>query len=174
MEEEIRALEQNGTWVLQDLLCDKRPISCKWVYRVKYNSDGFIQRFKARLVIRGNHQVKGFDYNEMFAPVAKMTSVRCFLFVAVTKGWELHQLDVNNAFLHGDLQEEVYMTLPPGFTCSTPTKVCCLQKSLYGLRQAPQQWFAKLSSKLREYGFVTPMRIIHCLPIVMGTHLWPY
>ena len=154
MEEEIRALEKNQTWILQDLPHGKKHISCKWVYRVKYNSDGSIQRFKARLVIRGDHQLEGFDYNETFAPVAKMTTVRCFLAVAVSKGWDLHQLDVNNAFLHGDLDEEVYMMLPPGFTCSTPHKVCRLQKSLYGLRQAPRQWFAKLSSKLREYGFI--------------------
>jgi len=131
----------------------KKPISCKWVYCVKYNFDGSIQQFKARLVIRGDHQVEGFDYNEMFAPVAKMTTVRCFLAIAVSKGWDLYQLNVNNAFLYGDLNEEVYKTLSPGFTCSTPHKVCRLQKSLYGLHQAPRQWFAKLSSKLHEYSF---------------------
>jgi len=154
MAEEIAALEKNDTWSLTDLPMGKKPISCKWVYRVKYNADGSIQRYKARLVIRGDHQVEGFDFNETFAPVAKMTSVRIFLSVAVAKGWELHQLDVNNAFLHGDLDEEVYMRLPPGFQSIDPTKVCRLKKSLYGLRQAPRQWFAKLSSKLSEYGFV--------------------
>ena len=90
-------------------------------------------------------------YNETFAPVAKMTSVRCFLTIAVAR--ELHELDVNNVFPHGELDEEVSITLPHGFTCNKPNKVCRLRKSLYGLRQAPRQWLAKLSSKLREYGF---------------------
>ena len=106
------------------------------------------------MVIRGDEQVKGFDYNETFAPVAKMTSVRTFLAITAAKGWALHQMDVHNAFLHGDLEEEVYMTMPPGFRTSNPHKVCRLHKSLYGLKQAPRQWFAKLSSKLLDYGFV--------------------
>ena len=83
-----------------------------------------------------------------------MTSVHFFLSVVVAKSWELHQLDVNNTFLYGDLEEEVYMKLPPGFTSSAPSKVCRLRKSLYGLRQAPRQWFAKFSNKLEAYGFV--------------------
>jgi len=105
-------------------------------------------------VICGDYQIKGFDYNETFASVAKMISVRCFLSVAVTKGWKLHQMDVNNAFLHGDLEEEVFMKMPPGLVSSDPNKVCHLKKSLHGLRKAPRQWFTKLSSKLCEYGFV--------------------
>jgi len=153
MAAEIQALEKTDTWILQDLPPRKKPISYEWVYRVKYNSNGIVQRFKACLVIRGDHQIEGFDHNETFALVTKMASVRCFLSIAVSKGRELHELDVNNAFLHGDLDEEVYMTLSPGFTCSTPGKVCRLQKSLYRRRQSPQQWLAKLSSQLRKYGF---------------------
>jgi len=86
MEEEIRAREENHTWVITNLPSGKKPISCKWVYGVKYNSNGSIQQFKARLVIFGDHQVEGFNYNETFAPVAKMTGIRCFLSVAVAKG----------------------------------------------------------------------------------------
>ncbi|KAJ4760696.1 Retroelement pol polyprotein-like [Rhynchospora pubera] len=154
MQAEIDALERNRTWTVEDLPPTKTAIGCKWVYRIKYNSDGSIERYKARLVVLGNRQIEGIDYTETFAPVAKMVSVRTFLAVAIAKGWELHQMDVHNAFLHGDLNEEVYMRLPPGFNSSQPGKVCRLRKSLYGLRQAPRMWFSKLSAALLFYGFV--------------------
>jgi len=173
MAEEIRALEENDTWLVEDLPPGKKPISCKWVYRVKYDSDGRVERYKARLVIRGDYQVEGFDYNETFALVAKMTSTRWFLSVAVAKGWELHQMDVNNAFLHGDLEEEVFMKMPPGFVAYDSTKVCRLKKSLYGLRQTPRQWFAKLSSKLCEYGLYDHMRTIPYLSTKREIYSWP-
>jgi len=156
MAKEIGALELNHTWSVEDLPPGKKLINCKWVYKVKYNFDGSIERYKAHLVIRGDEQIADFDYHETFAPVAKMTSVRCFLSVAGARGWDLHQMDVHNAFLHGDLEEEVYMTLPPGFRAPNSNKVCRLRKSLYGLKQAPQQWFVKLSSKLLEYDFKMP------------------
>jgi len=105
-------------------------------------------------MIRGDHQVEGFDYNETFLPITKMTTMRCFLAVTVAKCLYLHQMDVNNVFLHGDLEEEVNMRIPPSFTCNDSNKVCKLKKSLHGLKQAHRQWFAKLSSKLYEYGFV--------------------
>lgn len=104
-------------------------------------------------MVFGNHQKAGIDYNETFAPVAKMTTVRVFLVVAAAKNLELHQMDVHNAFLQGDLTEEVYMRLPPGFRCSNPNLVCRLRKSLYGLKQAPRCWFAKLVRSLKDYGF---------------------
>ncbi|KAL0427096.1 UNVERIFIED_CONTAM: Retrovirus-related Pol polyprotein from transposon RE2 [Sesamum latifolium] len=153
MAKEIAALESNGTWTIEDLPPGKHAIGCKWVYKIKYNSDGTIVRFKARLVILGNNQVEGVDFNETFAPVAKMVFVRTFLAVVVARGWAFHQMDVHNAFLHGDLDEEVYMQLPPGFSISTPGKVCRLRKSLYALRQAPRNWFAKLTGALKSFGF---------------------
>ena len=88
MAKEIQALEKNDSWVLQDFPLGKKPISCKWVYRVKYNSDGTIQQFKACLVIHGDHQIEGFDYNDTFAPVAKMAIVQCSLSEVVSKGWQ--------------------------------------------------------------------------------------
>ena len=134
MKKEIQALEDNETWTVESLPPGKRAINCKWVYKIKYNADGTIERYKARLVILGNKQVAGIDYNETFAPVAKLVTVRALLAVAAAKHWELHQMDVHNAFLHGDLEEEVYMRMPPGFHLANPGMVCHLKKSLYGLR----------------------------------------
>ena len=153
MEKEISALEANNTWDLRPLPPGKTALGCKWVYKIKYHADGSIERFKARLVILGNHQVKGEDYHETFVPVAKMVTVRTLLSLAVAQGWSLHQMDIHNAFLHGDLHEDIYMKLPPGFCPTKPNVVCKLKKSLYGLRQAPRQWFSKLASALRDYGF---------------------
>ncbi|GAA0165295.1 transmembrane signal receptor [Lithospermum erythrorhizon] len=103
MQKEITALEDNGTWSMVELSADKKALGTQWVYKVKYNSDGSIEQFKAQLVVFGNHQVEGIYYKDTFAPVAKMVTVRVFLAIAVVKQWELHQMDVHNAFLHGDL-----------------------------------------------------------------------
>ena len=132
----------------------KKALGTRWVYKIKYNSDGSIERHKARLVVLGNHQIAGIDYKETFAPVAKMVTVRAFLAVGASKNWEIHQMDVHNAFLHGDLHEEVCIKLPPGFQSSYPNMVCRLRKSLYGLRQAPRCWFSKLATALKAYGFL--------------------
>ena len=118
MSSEISALEDNGIWEMSMLPKGKKALGCKWVYKIKFHADGSIEHLQARLVILGNHQVEGLDYHETFAPVAKMTTVRLLLAIAATKNYELHQMNVHNAFLHGDLDEEVYTRLPPGFTVS--------------------------------------------------------
>lgn len=154
MQQELAALKANGTWSLQALPLGKKPVGCKWVYKIKYNSDGTVERYKARLVAKGYNQIEGLDYGETFAPVAKLVTVRLLLAVASTQHWHLHQLDVHNAFLHGDLDEDVYMSLPPGFGRKGETRVCKLHKSLYGLKQASRQWFIKLSTALKQANFI--------------------
>ena len=112
----------------------------------KVNSDGSVARLKARLVAKGYAQTYGVDYSDTFSFVAKRTSVRLFISLATTYSWDLHQLDIKNVFLHGDLQEEVYMKQPPEFVAQGEIrKVCHLRKSLYGLKQSSRAWFRKFS-----------------------------
>ena len=139
MQDDITALEMNNTWFLTDLPSDKIAIGCRWVYKIKYNADGSIERYKARLVAKGYTQQEGVDFLDTFSPVAKLTTVRLILALAAINKWHLKQLDVNNAFLHGELLEEVYMQPPPGLHISKPGQVCRLQRSLYGLKQASRQ-----------------------------------
>lgn len=154
MTNKISVLEQNNTWILTDLPKDKTIIDCKWVYKIKHNSDESVERFKARPLACGFMQVEGLDYQETFAPVAKMTSVCCVLAISAARGLDIYQLDVNNAFLHGILEEAVCMKLPPGFYQAEKNQgnVCRLIKTRYGLKQASHQ-FAMFSSALHEFGF---------------------
>jgi len=110
MQDELQALAANNTWQLTPLPLRKKTIGCKWVYKIKYHSDDTVERHKARIIAKGFTQLEGLDFLDTFAPVAKLTSLRLLLAIATTKNWILKQLDVNNAFLHGDLHEEVYMT----------------------------------------------------------------
>ncbi|KAK1430741.1 hypothetical protein QVD17_13699 [Tagetes erecta] len=151
---EMEALHRNNTWVLTDLPPGRKPIGSKWLYKIKYKPDGQIGRYKARLVAKGYSQREGLDFQETFSPVVKMVTVRCVMCLAVQHDWPLYQLDVDNAFLYGDLTEDVYMSLPEGYYDTNETKVCKLTKSLYGLKQASRQWNEKLTSTLSEIGFV--------------------
>ncbi|CAL1398408.1 unnamed protein product [Linum trigynum] len=155
MNEEFSALQANDTWDITDLPGGVKPIGSKWVYKTKYKSDGALERFKARVVAKGYTQIYGIDYCDTYSPVAKITSVKMLLAVAYVQKWHLHQMDVNNAFLNGELEEVVYMELPPGLR-DLPEykgKVCRLKKSIYGLKQASRMWYAKLTESLISNGF---------------------
>jgi histone deacetylase 1/2 len=155
MDAEHDALQRNKTWHLVPKPRDKNVIGCKWVYKVKRKSDGSIDRYKAQLVAKGYRQRYGLDYKDTFSPVVKAATIRLVLSVAVSRGWTLRQLDVQNAFLHGILNEEVYMDQPPGYTSQLhPNYVCKLDKAIYGLKQAPRAWYARLCAKLVALGFV--------------------
>ncbi|KAL9996132.1 putative RNA-directed DNA polymerase [Helianthus debilis subsp. tardiflorus] len=153
MNEEIEALHRNDTWDLVELPPGRSVIGCKWVYKIKYKSTGEIERFKARLVAKGFSQKQGIDFDETFSPVVKLVTVRCIISIAVDKGWSLYQLDVNNAFLYGELNEDVYMSLPDGYFPHEEHRVCKLKRSLYGLKQAPRMWNERLVNVLFELGF---------------------
>ncbi|CAE6201802.1 unnamed protein product [Arabidopsis arenosa] len=156
--EELHALELNKTWVVESLPPGKNVVGCKWVFTIKYNPDGTVERYKARLVAQGFTQQEGIDFLDTFSPVAKLTSVKFLLGLAAIKGWSLTQMDVSNAFLHGELDEEIFMSLPQGYTPQNsdlpPNPVCRLLKSLYGLKQASRQWYKRLSSVLLGANYI--------------------
>ena len=135
MQTELEALQQNHTWSMVPLPMGHKAIGCKWVYKIKHKSDGTIERYKARLVAKGYTQVEGINYQETFSSTAKLTTLRCLLTVAAAQYWFTYQLDVQNAFLHGDLHEIIYMEPPPGLRRQGENMVCRLDKSLYGLKQ---------------------------------------
>ena len=114
----------------------RQAVSCKWVYKTKENPDGIVQKYKSRLVTKGFHQQAGFDFTETFSPVVKPSTIRAVFTIALSRNWAIKQLDVNNVFLKGDLQEEVFMQQPQGFIDEqNPNLVCRLHKALYGLNK---------------------------------------
>lgn len=154
MKTKLDALISTNIWSIIDLPNNKTPIDCKWVYKIKYNANGSIECYKARLIAKGYTQIEGINYLHTFSLVVKLTPVRSLFALASIKCWFLEQLDVNNTFLRGDLSEEVYMTLPQGLnfpihTSSSTTNVCRLQKSIYELKQARKQWYSKLSVNIK-------------------------
>jgi hypothetical protein len=155
MLEEMRSIEENRTWELVDPPAGCRPIGLKWVYKVKRDERGAIVKHKARLVARGFVQREGIDFEEVFAPVARMESVRLLLALTAAKDWCIHHLDVKPVFLNGDLAEVVFVNQAPGFIMKgAEHKVLRQRKALYGLWQAPRAWNAKLDATMGELGFV--------------------
>lgn len=155
MNEELQSIESNGVYVLAPLSPGRSPVGSKWVFKMKKDSTGAVVRYKARIVAQGCSQTYGEDYTETYAPVMKHASVRVLLSLAAKLGFDVQQMDVKTAFLHGDLHEEIFMVPPPGVVRPGEPKLYWkLRKSLYGLRQSPRMWNEKLDSFLREIGFV--------------------
>jgi hypothetical protein len=156
MSDEFVALRQNSTWNLVPRPPGVNLVSCKWIFKTKHCPDGSIDKHKARLVARRFSQQHGIDYGDTFSPVVKSATMRLVLSLAVSRGWTLRQIDVSNAFLHGFLTEGVYMQQPPGFEdAQYPNHVCKLQRSIYGLKQSPRAWYARLSARLFQLGFTS-------------------
>ena len=156
MDSEYDSLIKNETWSLCELPAGRKAVGCKWVYKIKTFADGTLDKYKARLVAKGCSQIEAIDFEETFAPVVKYKSIRMLLSFAAAEDMEVTQMDVKTAFLHGDLQEEIYMEQPPGYNQTGSTGkvlVCRLHKSLYGLKQAPRCWNAKIDAYLKSLGF---------------------
>ena len=144
MKQEFDALLAKNTWTLTHLPPHRKTIGCRWVFKLKENSNGTINKHKARLVAKGFNQLYGLDFHETFSPIVKPTTIKVILTLAITHKWEIQQININNAFLNGALQEEIYMQQPPGFENENKNLVCKLNRALYGLKQAPRSWYEKL------------------------------
>lgn len=154
MYDEFNYTTQNRTWDLVETTRHMNTIGCRWVFTIKYNPDGSIDRYKARIKAKGFHQKPGVDYEDTFSLVIKYTTIRLVLGLAINKDCPIRQIDVNTAFLQGHLDEEVFMCQPPGFQdADRPTHSCRLQKALYGLKQAPRAWYSELKKYLLSAGF---------------------
>lgn len=154
MQEEIEALHKNKTWQLVPLPRGRKAIGNKLVYKIKRDSNDQVERYRARLVVKGYAQKEGIDFNEIFSPVVRLTTIRVVLAMCATFDLHLEQLDVKTAFLHGELEEEIYMLQPEGFTeIGKENLVCRLNKSLYGLKQAPRCWYKRFDSFIISLGY---------------------
>ncbi|KAM1556843.1 hypothetical protein PS2_040150 [Malus domestica] len=154
MDQEIRAIEKNSTWELVELPPGGKTIGVKWIFKTKLNENGEVEKHKARLVAKGYCQQYGIDYAEVFAPVARLDTIRIVISLAAQKNWDIYQLDVKSAFLHGELEEEVFVDQPPGYEQKgQETKVYRLNKALYGLKQAPRAWYSRIESYFIKEGF---------------------
>eukprot|EP00253_Pinus_taeda_P023860 PITA_23860 len=154
MDEELEKIEKNNTWELVPRPKDKNVIGTKWIFKNKLNENGEVIRNKARLVCKGYAQQEGIDFEETFAPVARLEAIRMFLALSSFQKFKVFQMDVKSSFLNGDLEEEVYIEQPDGFILGNdPKLVCRLKRALYGLKQAPRAWYYRLDKYLQQQGF---------------------
>ncbi|KAG8497104.1 hypothetical protein CXB51_008305 [Gossypium anomalum] len=155
MRSEIDSMYENQVWTLVDPPEGVKPIGCKWVFKKKTDIDGNVQTYKGRLVAKGFHQIHGVDYDETFSPVAMFKSIRILPAIAAFHNYEIWQMDVKTAFLNGKLEEDVYMTQPEGFVNPKDAeKICKLQRSIYGLKQASRSWNLRFNDAIKEFGFI--------------------
>jgi histone deacetylase 1/2 len=155
MQEEYNSLMANNTWTLVSLPVGRKPVSCKWVFKIKQGTNGEVERYKARLMARGFTQTYKVDYNKTFAPLSKFASLRCIFALATLENMEIHQMDMKTAFLNGDLEKEIYMEQPQGFMHQGGEHlVCKFHKSLYGLKQFPRAWNQKLHEFFKNINFM--------------------
>ena len=142
MVDEMASLHKNEAWDLVELSAGRKPIGRKWVFKKNMNVEGKVEKYKAWLVEKGYSQVPGIDFGDIFSPVAKVTSIKLLLSVVDAFDFEVEQMDVKTPFLHGDLEEEIYMKQPKGFMVKRKKElVCRLKKSLYGLKQSLRMWY---------------------------------
>ena len=151
LDEEIRSLSEQNVFEVVQTTPDIQPLPCKWVFKIKYDQHGNLQRFKARLVAKGYKQISGIDFHETFSPVAKQSTLRLLLTLAASRNLEIRNIDIKTAFLNGNLDEEIFMEMPPGYRLDG--KVWKLKKTLYGLKQAPRAWHKRLTEELEKLGF---------------------
>ncbi|KAK8652414.1 hypothetical protein V6N13_061432 [Hibiscus sabdariffa] len=155
MRSEMYSMSSNQVWTLVEPPEGIKPIGCKWVFKKKTDMDGNVQTYKGRLIAKGFRQIHGIDYDETFSPVAMIKSIRILLAIAAFHDYEIWQMDVKTAFLNGKLEEDVYMTQPEGFVApKNARKVCKLQRSIYGLKQASRSWNLRFNDAIKEFGFI--------------------
>jgi hypothetical protein len=156
MDEELAALEKNGTWKLCEAPAGAKVLGSKWAYKVKRDESGRVVRYKARLVAQGFAQVEGLDFLSTYAPVARLSSIRVILALAAREDWHVDNMDVDNAYLQSPVEEEVFMRQPKGYVqhgAKGRVLVCRVHKSLYGLKQSANNWYGVINGWLKKYGF---------------------
>jgi hypothetical protein len=155
MDEEMATLDKNDAWDLVEFSTGRDPIGSKWVFKKKLNEEGKVEKYKAQIVTKGYSQVEGVVFGEIFSLVAKLTSIKILLSIFVAFYFKVEQMDVKTSFLHGDLEEEIYMKQPKGFDVKVKKEmVCNLKKSMYGLKQSPRMWYQKFDTYMLGLGFI--------------------